>query len=109
MQQLLEDLPIKTIDVVIDGWLPNPLTIEYRIVQMGAGSARQLEWGISGNPHKFKLLLDIIYKEYDGDYNAYFTGVLEMFRVDFIEWYRQGFPEEWMKNYYKHFYKYIIF
>ena len=103
------NFPIKIEKIDVDGWLPNPLEIEYTISNKGMGSTMQLEWGIKGNNHRYNIVLQHLYREWDGDYNSYFKSVLTMFREDFLKWYELGFPQEWMQNYYKNYYKHIIY
>jgi len=98
----------KTTQIYLEGWRPYPLIIEYKVQNFGYSGLKGLFWNIKDNNHQFNEQLNVIYENYGSNYNQYFTDILIMFRKDFLQWQEQGFPEEWMKNYYKNFYKNII-
>lgn len=94
--------------IFLDGWIKNPIEIEYIISNRGMSSSKELIWNIKGVEHKFKIPLVYIYTEWGSDYQSYFKAALDIFRDDLIEWYNKGLPEDWMKNYYKIYGRLII-
>ena len=97
---------IDTIDIDPKGWYP--LTIEYGTAPLGASQAYQMCWRVKGTDHMFKIPLTYFYEQSNGDYEKHFSEVLETFRVDYLDWYKQGFKEPWMQNYRRQFKEFIF-
>ena len=86
------------------GWYP--VTIEYGIAPLGQSFDFQMCWRVKGTEHVFRIPLKVFY-ELANDHEEHFIQVLETFRVDYLDWYKQGFREEWMQNYRRQFKNFI--
>lgn len=56
-------------------------------------------WKVKDTDHIFRILTATVYQKHGLEYREHFSITLKVFREDFLEWERQGFPEEWMKRY----------
>ncbi|HRT03603.1 MAG TPA: hypothetical protein P5513_06650 [Candidatus Diapherotrites archaeon] len=95
---------LKTVEVNPKGWI-SPLFVEY-----GSnlhGGVPSYFWRVKGTQHTFIipiLRMDFLSK---GDYVKHFEEVLENFREDYLEWEREDFYLDWMKEY-KEIFQYFI-
>jgi hypothetical protein len=95
-----------TIEISVDGWI-SPLEIEYAITQIDQ-LPLSCYWRVKNTNHTFVIpsaRLDFISK---GNYNEHFSAALSAFREDYLEWREQGFSSDWMQEYYREYYKFII-
>lgn len=95
----------KEIAIHPTGWYQ--IKIDYGLRRYGASDSWELCWRVQGTEHIFRIGLDLFYEDSQGDYEKHFTKVLEVFRQDYLEWYRQGFTEDWMRKYREQFGRYI--
>lgn len=93
------------IEIQPTGWVP--IEIEYGLRRYGASDRMELCWRVSGTEHVFRINLELFYEDSSGDYEKHFTKVLEIFRKDYLDWWKIGFKEEWMQKYKRQFGKYI--
>lgn len=87
------------------GWYP--VTIEYGVSQLGQSQSWQMCWRVKGTDQVFRIPLEVFYENAQEDYEGHFKEVLETFRIDYLDWYKQGFPEPWMQRYRRMFKDYI--
>lgn len=87
------------------GWYP--VTIEFGLAPLGESTAQQMCWRVKGTQHVFRIPLPVFYEQAQGDYEKHFCHVLETFREDYLNWYKQGFKESWMQNYRRQFKQFI--
>jgi hypothetical protein len=92
--------------IVPEGW--KSVVIEYGFKEYGAGSSWEVCWRIKGTQHIFRIPLKLLYEHSQGDYEKHFKEVLEIFREDYLEWYREGFSQDWMRNYRNQYSKFIF-
>jgi len=90
--------------IQVKGWYP--VTIEYGIAPLGQSFDFQMCWRVQGTEHVFRIPLKVFY-ELSKDYEEHFTQVLETFRIDYLDWYKQGFREPWMQKYRAQFKNFI--
>lgn len=98
-------LNVKETEIQPTGWYQ--IKVEYGLRNYGASDRWELCWRVQGTEHIFRIMLDLFYEDSQGDYEKHFTKVLEVFRKDYLDWYKQGFPEDWMRKYKKQFGKFI--
>lgn len=96
---------VKVTRIQPKGWYP--IDIEYGLSLFGQSESYQLCWRIVNTQHIFRIPLQAFYEYAKGDYEGHFKTVLETFRIDYLNWYKQGFTEEWMQNYRRQFKNYI--
>lgn len=89
----------KTLTLETEGW--EKLEILYSVEWVS--NASFLCWKIKGTDHIFRIPTRIVYENHGLNYSEHFSLALKVFREDFLEWKRAGFPEDWMKKYEKQF------
>ena len=96
---------IKTLEVNPKGWI-NPLFVEY-----GLGlhyNTPSYFWKIKGTNHTFVIPISRLEFLSSGEYKSHFEEVLEGFREDYVEWKKENFNIDWMKEYEKEYSKIIL-
>jgi hypothetical protein len=83
------------------GWYP--VVVEHGIKALGNSQAYEMQWRVKGTEHTFRIPLNVFYEQSKSNYEEHFTEVLEIFRIDYLGWYKQGFKEDWMQKYRKQF------
>ncbi len=96
---------IKETEVRPAGWYP--VDIEFGIAPLGQSTSHQICWRVKGTEHIFRIPLAVFYEHSKGDYEEHFKEVLEKFRIDYLDWYKRGFTEDWMQKYRRQFKNYI--
>lgn len=94
----------KETSIIIPGW-KTPLNIEY-----GISPNKEFLFKIKDIDFVFRVYLNIFYedlKEINYNIDEYIKNFLTMFRNDYIQWYENGFKEEWQRKYYNLFKNYI--
>ena len=105
---VFDEKDIKTIEIKnLQGWI-NPLTLEY-VYGNFLDTKMTLYWRIKGTAHTFTIPASHFNKLAKGDTEGHFKKALTTFREDIIEWYNDGAPEEWMREYIYMFQNYITF
>lgn len=89
----------KELTLNLEGWI-NPLIIEY-VYMVPISGESELHWKVKGTVYTFKISLTIIYKKHNSNISEHFTLTLQQFRKDYLDWWKQKWPEEWMKNYWE--------
>jgi len=79
----------------LEGW--NPLVVLYSVEWTLTTS--YLCWKVQGTEHIFRILCGLVYENHGLDYKSHFILTLQTFREDYLEWKKQEFKEDWMKNY----------
>ena len=100
---------IKTIDITPNGW--TPLTIEYCCAQARVyDTMTSVCWRIKGTTHTFTIYENRLNKISNGDYAKHFTETLELFREDYLSWFKNKEYEEceWRNEYEQQYSRFII-
>lgn len=96
---------VKTVEANPKGWI-NPLTIEYGI---GEGAGPTYYWRVKGTNHTFVIPVLRLNFISSGDYVKHFEEVLEKFKEnDYEDWRNKGFSAGWMREYKTEFGNYIL-
>jgi hypothetical protein len=85
----------KELSLTPAGW--KKITILYS-TEVRAG-INYLCWKVKTTDHIFRIPTQIVYENHGLNYKEHFEKVLQVFRQDYLEWERQGFPLEWMQKY----------
>ena len=85
------------------GW--TKLTIEYGYGNVG--NILNFFWRVQGTQHTFRIPLQTINQDSQGDYEKHIESFLEGFREEYLSWVAQGFKEEWMVEYHKEYRNYL--
>ena len=88
---------IEEVEIKPKGW--KPIIIQFGIKQFGQSHDWEMCWRVKGTNHIFRIGLNDFYKFSKNGYEEHFKEVLEIFRKDYLKWYKQGFPEDWMQKY----------
>ena len=94
---------INTLKLNIDGWIT--VNIKYGFYRHN--NENYLLWQVIGTSHTFRCSLKIITTNHGHDYKEHFRLTLLNLKKDLKEWYQLGLPEDWMKNYYNQFFKFL--
>ena len=86
----------KSVEIVVDGWKPK-IIIEYSIEIISGVS--YLCWKIKNTEHVFRILATTVFERHAINFSEHFILTLKTFLVDYREWEKENFPEEWMKRY----------
>lgn len=98
---------IQVTEIKVKGWY-NPLYVEYGLSPFGESTTFQMCWRVKGTEHVFTIPLNMLYEHsQEGDYEEHFKEVLGVFRLDYLDWYKQGFKYDWMQKYRHQFKNYI--
>jgi len=91
------------INVNPSGW--KPLSIEYGYGYVGP----QLNffWRVKETTHTFRISVQLLNEQSDGNYEKHIKEFLENFREDYISWITQGFPAEWMYEYHQQYKNFV--
>jgi hypothetical protein len=95
----------KNDEVEVEGWV-GKLKINYS-VEILAGVS-YLCWKIEETEQVFRIQASIVFENHGLNYKDHFSLTLKSFREDYLDWERQGFPEDWMKRYQKMFHQMIL-
>jgi hypothetical protein len=87
-----------------NGWIDD-LIIEYGYGRI----SHQINfyWRVKGTNHTFRLPLNILNEHSKGNYDDHIKYVLENFRLEYLSWAAQGFPQDWMVEYHKEYRNFI--
>lgn len=96
---------VKSIIVEPEGWI-NPLNIKYAITLRGDTPC--YFWSIKGTSHTFVIPVVRMSFLTSGDFKKHFEEVLEKFRIDYLNWKKQDFYSDWMKEYKDQYEKFIL-
>jgi len=96
---------IKCIEANPSGWVSS-LFIEYGVL---IGYIPIVYWRVKGTKHTFTIPMQRLDFLSSGNYKKHFEKTLELFRDDYIEWSKQSFVLDWMKEYEQQFNKFILF
>lgn len=88
------------------GWI-NPITIEYAYGDHAVKST--LFWRVKGTAHTFTIPVRQFNKMSEGNPEEHFREALLVFHKDLKDWYMEGLPEKWMREYIYMFKNYITF
>ena len=58
-----------------------------------------LHWKIENTDHIFTVPHHILILQNEENLSDHFVKTLKVFRNDFLEWKKEGFPLDWMKKY----------
>jgi hypothetical protein len=96
---------IKTVEVNPNGWV-NPLTIEFGFSELEVTTC---VWRIKGTKHTFFIPLMRLNYLSSGDYGKHFETVLETFKEeDYDSWRDLRFLLPWMREYETEYKDYIL-
>lgn len=98
-----EPLFNKKTTLEIPGW--EKLTILYSIDVFNGNS--YLSWKVENTEQVFKILTTLVFEKHQLDFDEHFKLTLSTFREDYLEWEKEGFPDDWMKRYQRIFHKLI--
>jgi len=95
---------LKTEEIQTEGWI-SPLFVEYGIGFHGI--LPSYFWRVKGTLHTF--VIPIVRMDYlsQGNYVEHFKEVLEKFREDYIEWNKEGWNQEWSREYKNQYSRFI--
>jgi hypothetical protein len=86
-----------------NGW--TELIIEYGYGRIA--SQPNFYWRVKGSQHTFRIPLVILNEQSKGKYEEHIRYVLENFRLEYLSWAAQGFPQEWMVEYHREYRNFI--
>lgn len=89
------------------GW-QSSIIIEYAYSNFGK-TEMYLYWRVKGTAHTFTITAKEFNQMSKGNPEEHFRQTLKVFRNDIIQWYEDGLPEEWMREYVYMFKNYITF
>jgi hypothetical protein len=88
------------IEISINGWY-NPLLIEHGLTKIS--EQVYLNWRVIGTEHIFRVPLKVVTSKHGSKYEDHFKITLIKFKEDLIQWYNEGLPEDWMREYFRQF------
>jgi hypothetical protein len=94
---------VYTMKVSPYGWINNPVEIEYGItVTSPTDPGKTMCMRVKGVPHVWADFEQVVNRNSKGNYERYFTGILEEFRLEFLMWvHTEDYWElPWFKEYY---------
>ena len=92
---------INTKEISPFGWI-TPIYIEFEIAN------NTYYWRVLGTKHTFSIPLARMNYTVAGNYEEHFKMVLENFKDEYLEWKKQGFTTDWMKEYEKEYMLFIL-
>ena len=101
---------IHTVEVNPNGWV-GPITVEYIIAQAHMfDTMLSVIWRVKGTEHCFTIFEQKLNHISHGDYKAHFKEVLENFRIDYLNWFKdeQYKESQWKYDYAKQYNRFII-
>ena len=97
---------VKTEEISPAGWI-NPVTVEYGIGNHLMGNA--YFWRVKDTEHTFVIPVLRLNYITSGNYAEHFTEVLENFREnDYNKWKEDGFIVPWQRRYEKEYQNFIL-
>lgn len=96
----------KSFEFFLPGW-KSPVIVDYTIVKMY--NRVYMVWYVNKVQFPFKIEYKKLLQEDGSNYINHFSKVLTLLRNDLINWYNEGLPEDFMKEYYNLFKEHILF
>jgi hypothetical protein len=94
----------KTASLEVPGWIN--LKVDYSLEFQGGVS--YLCWKVKNTDQIFRVQTTVVYENHGLEYSQHFILTLKSFREDYLEWEKEGFPEDWMRRYKAMFQNMII-
>ena len=101
---------VHTVELSPDGW-KSPIFVEYIVAQAHRyDTMRSIVWRVKGTTHSFTIEEQRLNHLTHGNYKAHFKKVLERFRIDYLNWFKdeQYKDCQWKYEYQQQFDRFII-